>query len=116
MAFPTGSKQSDGSSGTRFSPTLITAGTSTPFAGIKASSLAQKLILRPATQYVDASTEKSRDFWVPKAFCSGVGDMIFETDAPQALDMTFQTLFIPTAGEGEHSWIYGLSTGTWVDA
>lgn len=116
VAFPTGSAQSDGAAGSRYSPVLITDGNTTPFSGKKASAIAQKLILRPAAQYVDASTEKSRDLWFPKAWCSNMGDFQFSADSDMAFDMTFSTLFIPTAGEGEASWIWGLTTGTWVDA
>jgi hypothetical protein len=116
VAFPTGSAQGDGGSGSRFSPTLITAGTSTPYAGQKASTVDAQLTLRPAAQYADASTEKTRDLWFPSAWCRSVGEMQFDIEQPMAFDLTFGTLFVAGASEGEHLWIWGLKTGAWVDA
>lgn len=116
VAFPTGSAQSDGGSGTRFSPTLVTAGASTPHIGQKASAYAQVLVLRPAALYVNVSTETARDLWFPKAWCSGVGDIQYGVDQAVVLDCTFRALYVPGAAEGEHVWVYGLKTGAWVDA
>jgi len=115
VAFPYGSPQSS-SGNSRFSPTLVAAGSTTPYAGMKASAVTHPLILRPAQQYADASTEKSRDLYFMKAWCRSVGAMNFSIDNPQALDLTFDTLFDTTAGEGQHIWFLGLLTGTWIDA
>lgn len=115
VAFPLGSAQSDGGSGTRFSPTLITEGASTPHVGQKASSIAKKLILRPAST-ASSSTEDNFDLWFPKAYCASVGAIQFGVDADMMLDLTFNTLFTEAATEGEHLWVFGKTTGTWVDA
>jgi hypothetical protein len=113
--FPLGSAQSDGASGTRFSPTLITEGASTPHVGQKASTIAKKLILRPVST-ASSSTEDNFDLWFPKAYVSAVGTMSFDVEEPVVLGLTFSTLFTPAAAEGEHIMVFGKTTGTWVDA
>jgi len=118
IAFPGGSPQQDGSANTRFSPTLITAGTSTPHIGQKASAYAKRLVLRPMKS-ASSSTEHSFDVWFPLAYVRSVGDMNFGVDSAIVLDLNFGTLYNPSATLGEHIWIKGLKTagsGTWTDA
>lgn len=115
VAFPNGSPQSDGSSGTRFSPTLVTAGATTPHTGQKASAIAKQLILRPVST-ASSSTEDNMDLWFPKAYVSAVRDIQYSVDVAVMLNVTFSTLYVENATEGEHLWILGKRTGAWVDA
>lgn len=114
VAFPLGSAQSS-SGDARYSPTLITAGASTPHTGQKASSIAKRLILRPVST-ASSSTEDAFDLWFPKAWVRTVGDVQFGVDVAVVLNVTFGTLYTEAATEGEHIWLLGKPTGTWVDA
>lgn len=112
VAFPTAQKQKD----TATPPINRIAGgsatTTTPYIGTTATSVAKVLILRPASLYVDASTETARDFLIPKAFCRAVGAIPFGIDSANVLPLTFSGIFDPAATEGEYLWIRGKLTGT----
>ena len=118
-AFPTGEKQVDTDTvpNARFSPHKLAA--NTPYIGTKATAVASDLILRPVADYVDVSTETTRDLTFPLAWCRNVDAIPFGIDTPSELALTFGVLFDPAATSGEHTWIRGLMsevTGAWAAA
>ena len=81
--------------------------------GQKASAFAGILVLRPLRSG-SLTTEYAHDLTFPKAWCMNVGDIQFDVDAPETLELTFGVLYDSTATDGEQQWFRGLSTGTWV--
>jgi hypothetical protein len=87
--------------------------------GAKASALALPLRIMPASSGSAPTTETSRDFWIPKAYCKEFGTMTFGADSPQSLDgLIFHALYDPDALLGQNLAIFGLETegaGAWAD-
>ena len=102
-AFQMGEKQVDTDTvpANRFTSHKIAAVT---LAGTAASTLSQILVLRPTALYVDATTETVRDFVVPKAFCSNVGEIPFGLESPNILPVTFSGIGDPAATDGAFLW------------
>ena len=119
IAFTAGQKQvdTDTTPNNRFASGSLTA--NTPYTGTRATAVAAQLVLRPEAQYVDTTTEQTRDMVFPKAWCRNVGDLLMGIDSPMTLPMTFGVLFDPAATEGDYEWFRGLETavaGSWAAA
>jgi hypothetical protein len=82
--------------------------------GTKGTDNAKMLVLRPIELYTDATTETARDFVIPQAVCTNVGEIPFGIDNPQILPVTFTGIGDPAASDGEVLWYRGRTTGTWT--
>jgi len=115
-AFPIGEKQADGATPPNNRVVGSPSAANSPYIGQRATSYTSKLVLRPVAQYVDVSTEKSRDVVLPKAFVREMGDIVYSIDNAKVLPITFEALFDPDGTDGENLWIHGLETagaGSW---
>ncbi len=119
VAFPNAEKQADDATPPANRIAGHSATTTTEYIGQKATSVAQNLVIRPAVDYTDETTETANDFLIPLAYCSSVGDIPFGVDTPMVLPLEFRALFDPAATLGANQWIYGMdadATGTWAAA
>ena len=112
VAFPIGEKQVDAATppADRYVSNSSTA--NTPYITARAEAHDYQLVLRPVAQYVDATTEKTRDIMIPKAFVREIGDIIYSIDNAEVLPITWEAMFNPSASAGAHLWVRGLETAT----
>jgi hypothetical protein len=78
--------------------------------GTAATSLDQFLILRPTALYTDADTETARDFVIPRAIPTNLGDIPFGLETPNIVPVTFMGIGDPSATDGSVLWYRGLTT------
>jgi hypothetical protein len=114
--FKMGEKQTDVSTPPETRFTSHSESATTILAGTKGTSLAQMLVLRPATDWTDAATETDRDFVIPLALCTNVDAIPFGAETPMILPVTFEGIGNPDASDGEVLWHRGRVTGTWAAA
>jgi hypothetical protein len=118
-AFRMGEKQADGTTPTAINRFVSHDADATVLVGETGTSLDQYLILRPTALWVDADTTTVRDFVVPQAICTNVGEIPFGVETPQILPLTFMGIGNPAASDGEVLWYRGHTTapaGSWDDA
>jgi hypothetical protein len=78
--------------------------------GRKGTDSAQILLLRPVELYADTTTETVRDFVIPQAVCTNLGDIPFGIETPQTVSATFTAIGDPSATDGAMLWYRGLTT------
>ena len=116
VAFLQGQRQQDTSTPTkkRFAFSTIADPTLGLHVGKKATDEAAELKLIPGASGSVPSTETDRDFFIPKAFCRNVGDILFSVSANQSLPLTFSVLYDHTKTDGTNFAIFGREAGTWA--